>query len=235
MGLLPSTVWLIFFLQEDRQKPEPKGLILSTFLWGGLITFVTLQAQNFLNTAISAIGVVPYSPFFIFVMAGAEEFFKFLVVFLWVARRDDFDEPIDAMVYMIDAALGFATVENIASANRSVNGFELITLRFMGATLLHALSSGLVGYYWALGIKHKKNIAWSITAGLFIATILHASFNSLTLTLGPTILVTLFLLFAAFFVLSDFEKLKHPLMKASVLIPDAKSPNKTIISRGIRR
>ena len=109
---------------------------------------------------------------------------------------------------MIIAALGFATVENIASVGRATNGFEIVTLRFLGATFLHTLSSGLIGYYWALGIL-KKAVASFIAAGWFVATLLHSIFNALILIYGPTFQVTLFLIFIAFFVLGDFEKLKR--------------------------
>ncbi|MFH1759413.1 MAG: PrsW family intramembrane metalloprotease [Patescibacteria group bacterium] len=222
IGLLPAFIWLIFFLQEDRKRPEPKGLILSTFLWGGLIAFVALQAQIQFRDLIVPLGIKEFSPFSIFWLAGIEEFFKFLVVFLWVRRRKEFDEPIDAMIYMIVAALGFATIENIASVSQATAGsnLELLTLRFIGATLLHSLSSGLVGFYWARGLVKDHNLFQSIAVGLFIATILHSIFNSLVLAYGPTLIVTTFLIFVAFFVLNDFEKLKkEPLPSPSFRAP----------------
>jgi RsiW-degrading membrane proteinase PrsW (M82 family) len=208
LGLLPAIIWMAFFLQEDKKRPEPKRLIISTFLLGGAIAFVTLQFQTVFSDISTSIGVRAYSPFSIFWLAGIEEFFKFLVVFLWVSKRKDFDEPIDAMIYMIIAALGFATVENIASVARATNGFELVTLRFLGATFLHTLSSGLLGYYWAIGLL-RKTVTSFLAAGWFVATLLHSIFNALILIYGPVFQVTIFLVFVAFFVLSDFEKLKR--------------------------
>jgi len=208
LGLLPAIIWMAFFLQEDKKRPEPKRLIISTFLLGGAIAFVTLQFQTVFSDMFTSIGVRAYSPFSVFWLAGIEEFFKFLVVFLWVSKRKDFDEPIDAMIYMIIAALGFATVENIASVARATNGFELVTLRFLGATFLHTLSSGLLGYYWALGLLRKTVISF-LAAGWFVATLLHSIFNALILIYGPVYQVTIFLVFVALFVLSDFEKLKR--------------------------
>jgi RsiW-degrading membrane proteinase PrsW (M82 family) len=209
LGLLPAIVWLVFFLQEDRRRPEPRSLILSTFIWGGLVTFVVLQTQIFYSRLVLPLGIKNFSPISIFVLAGLEELLKFLVVFLWVGKRKDFDEPIDAMVYMIVASLGFATVENVASVSRSVIGFELVTLRFIGANLLHALSSGLVGYYWARGLMNN-NVGRSIAIGLFLATAIHSAFNGLVLIFGPALYVTVFLVFVGFFILHDFEKLKTP-------------------------
>lgn len=209
LGLIPSVVWLLFFLQEDRRRPEPKGLLLSTFFWGAAVTFYVLPIQIILRNLLVAAGLGELHPIFLFWLAGVEEVLKFAIVFLWVNRRKDFDEPIDAMIYMIVASLGFAAVENVATALRAPNSFELLTMRFIGATLLHGLASGLVGYYWAKGIVRGR-IWQSILIGILLATILHSIFNYLMLNFGPGIKVTSFLIFLAFFVLADFEKLKKP-------------------------
>lgn len=209
LGLIPASVWMIFFLQEDRERPEPKGLLFSTFLFGGLITLLALFLQQALLTYIIApLGLENYSPFSLFWLAAIEEILKFMVVFVWVSRRHVFDEPIDAMIYLIVAGLGFSTVENIFSVSKTMNGFELVTLRFVGATLVHSLSSGLVGYYWAQAIVHGKQLFFSIFGGLFIATLVHTLFNGLILRYGPLFQATLFIAFVAFFVLHDFERLK---------------------------
>ena len=147
-------------------------------------------------------------------MAAIEEVFKFGAVYFVIKGRKEFDEPIDAMIYLIVAALGFAAVENIASVVQS-NGFEVnigpletTALRFVGATLLHALSSGLVGYYWARSIIARSGYFAAIAAGLFWATLLHSIFNYLIIKFEPLSLATVFLIFMAVIVLVDFEKLK---------------------------
>jgi len=210
IGIVPALIWFFFFLQEDSRRPEPKGLIVSTFILGGLATFIVLQLQFLFRHFAESLGIKEYSPFSIFWLAGIEEVMKFLVVLFWISRRQEFDEPVDAMIYMIITALGFATVENIASTSRSLNGFELVTLRFIGANLLHSLSSGLVGFYWGDALLQKKSVGQSIIIGLFLATLLHGVFNGLVLAFGPALYVTIFLVFVGFFILNDFEKLKRP-------------------------
>ena len=78
LGLLPAIIWMAFFLQEDKKRPEPKRLIISTFLLGGAIAFVTLQFQTVFSDISTSIGIRAYSPFSIFWLAGIEEFFKFI-------------------------------------------------------------------------------------------------------------------------------------------------------------
>lgn len=237
LGILPSLAWLVFYLHEDYRHHRITKLILLTFVLGGLSTFAVLPVQLFLNSRLGTLGVSTYTfPYFL-LLGGIEEVVKFLVVYLFIRRTREFSlEPLHAMIYMVVAALGFAASENIASvfqAGREAilqsKVFETITLRFIGATLLHALSSGIVGYYWGrlVATKYRYSLMFrlllekrryphvffteEIMRGLLIATVLHATFNYLIIKDGPTGLAVLFLMFVAFFVLNDFEKLKQPL------------------------
>lgn len=209
LGFLPGIVWLLFFLQEDARRAEPKRLIASTFLWGGLVTFAVLPIQIAAKHFLLAGGIMDGNPFHVFALASIEEVLKFLAVFFWISGRKEFDEPIDAMVYMVVASLGFATVENVATVLRATSAPELLTLRFIGATLLHSLASGIVGYYWARGILRRR--MWEYLAwGILAASLFHAVFNYLMVVWGPSLRVTGLLVVLAFAVLRDFEELKKP-------------------------
>lgn len=209
LGFLPGITWLFFFLQEDARRAEPKRLIISTFFWGGLVTFIVLPLQIAAKHFLLAGGIVDGNTFHILVLATLEELLKFTAVYWWIKDRKEFDEPIDAMVYMVVAALGFATVENIATVLRATQGAELLTLRFIGATLLHSLASGIVGYYWARGIV-RCSVAKYVAFGLLVASVFHAIFNYLMILWGPSVRVTGLLILLAFVVLRDFEELKKP-------------------------
>jgi RsiW-degrading membrane proteinase PrsW (M82 family) len=115
---------------------------------------------------------------------------------------------------MIVAALGFATLENIGAISGISPSATLIpavlttvSLRFVGATLLHTLTSGIVGYYWALGIVRGK-VARYLILGIAVAAVLHVTFNYLILTYGDAVYSVIFLIVVGFFVLNDFEQLK---------------------------
>ncbi len=216
LGMLPGFAWLIFYLHEDIDHPEPKRLILYTFLGGAVVTVLVLGAQILIHGWLRGQGVATYSLASFLALAGIEEFFKFFVVYIVVSKRKEFDEPIDAMVYMIVAALGFATVENIGSIFQasaavypSPGPLETTALRFVGATLLHTLASGIVGYYWGKAIAKHGHYAGLVIRGLVVATLLHMIFNYLIIKTEPLVLPLIFLLFIGMFVLSDFEKLKH--------------------------
>jgi len=205
-AVLPSLAWLIFFLKEDIH-PEPKRLILYAVSLGALSTIPALlfQVGAQVLSSVFASGLLA-----VILLAFSEEFFKFFAVWLGIRRDPSFDEPIDAMIYMVAAALGFALVENLfiiggvfgsislMSASSTLN---VLMLRFVGATLLHVLASALLGFYWA-----KKRIGF----GIFMATVIHSIFNYLILIFPENSLLYagIFLIFAAFFVFQDFDKLK---------------------------
>ena len=212
-GLLPGFAWLVFYLGEETH-PEPKRLIAFTFIVGMAFGFFTVAIENIFSNWASGIGVQELSLLSLFGLAIIEESMKFIAAYFAINRNPEVTEPVDAMIYMIVAALGFATLENIGaisgispSAALVPAVLETISLRFVGATLLHTLTSGIVGYYWALGIVRGK-VARYLIPGIAVAAILHATFNYLILTYGDAIYSVIFLVVVGFFVLNDFEQLK---------------------------
>src|SRR3989344_6456087 len=178
-AILPSLAWLVFFLKEDLH-PEPKRLLFLTFAAGALSTIPALVFQIFFESTPLASALGPL--FALVVLALIEEVSKFGAAYFAIAKDENFDEPVDAMIYMIPAALGFAAIENLfiaastfgAATAASISATsQILLLRFFGATLLHVLASGLLGFYWA---KRK------ISTGLTVATVTHGIFNYLILS-----------------------------------------------------
>ena len=223
LGLIPSFTWLAFYIREDLRHPEPKWFIALAFVGGILVTFAVLPVQIVFNEQFTRFGIEKYSMSAFLILSAIEELFKFFVVYILLHKRREFDEPLHAMIYMITAALGFAASENIASLIKASEGsllnvaiLESLTLRFIGATLLHTLTSGLVGYYWGLAfirgsqrfiLEHRREF-FLILKGLLIATLLHSVFNYLIIKTGPASFAIVFVVFVAFFILGDFEKFK---------------------------
>ncbi|HEY5221240.1 MAG TPA: PrsW family glutamic-type intramembrane protease [Candidatus Paceibacterota bacterium] len=211
-GLLPGFAWLIFYLGEETH-PEPKRLIAFTFVVGMAFGFFTVAIENIFSGWASGVGIQELSLLSLFGLAAIEEVMKFCAAHFAINRSPDVTEPVDVMIYMIVAALGFATLENIgAIAGLTAQAllpavFETVSLRFVGATLLHTLTSGIVGYYWAVGMVRGK-VALHVVIGLVIAAVLHTTFNYLILTYGGAVYSVVFLIVVGFFVLADFEAIK---------------------------
>lgn len=210
LGLLPSFIWLSFFLQEDIH-PEPRRMIFFVFLGGVVAAILAFFGQYAFQIFIEKNGIGTENFFPIAFFAAIEEIFKFLVVFAIVSKSKYFDEPVDAMIYMIGAATGMAAVENVAlmlGLDFFGEKIGILVFRFLGATLLHVLSSALAGFWWAKGIIKKKTLVF-IVIGLVSATLLHALFNYFIMIFKNGIIYSIvFLVLAAFFIFYDFEKLK---------------------------
>jgi RsiW-degrading membrane proteinase PrsW (M82 family) len=213
-GLLPGFAWLIFYLGEDPH-PEPKRLIALTFFAGIAFGFFTIIVEQIFNMKMGQLGIDEFSIVSLFGLAMIEEVMKFSAAYFAVGKSPDLDEPIDRMVYMVVAALGFATLENLgAITNIPLHGavvfsavLETASLRFVGATLLHSLTSAIVGYHWAKGVVQNK-VVKGLLVGFICAATLHTIFNYLILNYGSVVYTIVFLVIVGFFVLNDFEKLK---------------------------
>lgn len=184
MGLLPSLLWLFYYLRKDCH-PEPKTILAKTFLMGIIISPIAILLQlGFVQLSLifsTNIFSQNSSSFFMWA-ALVEEVVKYSVVALIVLRDPAFDEPVDAMIYMITAALGFAAIENILVMFRIIPdganaALGIWALRATGATILHALSSALLGYFLAMSWffqDHRKKL---VIVGVSIATLFHMTFN----------------------------------------------------------
>ncbi len=184
-GLAPSLAWLAFYLRKDSH-PEPNRMIIKVFLWGMLATIPVLGIELALKFFVEILPISRDLALILYIFLGialVEEVFKFLVVRWHVYKSSALDEPVDLMLYMIIAALGFAGLENIlvlfglGDLAPVSNIATLAVFRFLGATFLHALASGLFGYFLAMGQASRKHHASSVLAGLTFATLLHGFFD----------------------------------------------------------
>lgn len=188
-GILPALVWLFYYLRKDVH-PEPRIMILKVFLWGAAITLPVFLVQLGLSALLAELKLPTFIIsilYWFLVIALTEEFFKYLVVRGEVYSSRHLDEPLDIMLYMIIAALGFAALENIfylfspadnLSFNQVLNNTFIVSfIRFIGATFLHTLCSGTLGYFLALSFYETKKRIWLFLAGLSIAAIFHGLYN----------------------------------------------------------
>ena len=217
LGFLPGMIWLFFFLREDNaQKPTPRSMIAKVYFAGILSALMALLVEILLHDFLSGVTItIPriiednVSVFLGF--AVIEEIIKFVFVYFVVRKSKFFDEPIDAMIYLITGALGFATAENfflVFSSQTAQEAFSIILLRFIGATLLHALTAAILGHHWARGIRFRIE-GRLVVEGLVLATLAHTLFNYLIFKFNDYLVYpTVFLLTLGFFVLYDFEELK---------------------------
>jgi len=189
---------------------------LKVFFYGMLIAFAAI----FLEIGFKKIS----SNLLLYLFVGGalvEEYLKYLVVKLEVLRSSELDEPIDIMLYMIIAGLGFAALENILILInyhpflQLPKTLEIIILRFLTATFLHALCSGIVGYFLAISFFNLKKQKKFLLMGLGIAIALHGSYNLSIIKIDDwkkfisPVIILIILIGAAWFVSLGFKKLKR--------------------------
>lgn len=237
-SFVPNFVWLALYLREDP-NPEPKPLLTLAFFLGMCATgialgieYVVLQAAHVMTGL--GVTVIYNAPWYMFLgVALVEEGVKFLLVRFVIARSPAFDEPIDAMMYMIVTALGFAFVENVLIIGNALlptdasvaDVLRTVMFRFIGANFLHLMASGMVGYFWARGILARSRVKF-IFLGLGSAVLIHGTFNTILMHWGGAAYVaSLALLFAfGLIFLRDLELLKQLSRSVSLTVyyPDKK-------------
>jgi len=226
-GFLPSFVWLLFYLRKDAH-PESNGMVVKMFIFGMfsalLAIFLEKGFQKGESLLVASVANISLASIF---LGGAliEEYVKYFMVKIGAFRNQELDEPCDIMLYMIIVALGFAALENIlVLSNFHPNitiaiTFEIMAWRFISATFLHALCSGLLGYFIALSFLRTNRRALYLVTGLALSTLLHGMYNWSIMSiqgLGKFIIPILILISLGCFVSYGFRKLKK--LKGTCLI-----------------
>jgi RsiW-degrading membrane proteinase PrsW (M82 family) len=177
-GMLPSIIWLWYWIKEDDIKKPPLGLVGLTFVTGMLMVVMVVPLERMMEHYFTDQASL------ITAWAACEELLK-LAAFGVIAFASNYiEEPIDFPIYCMTAALGFAAFENTMYLIRPVGVQDttvvLLTtnLRFLGSTLLHSVTSGFVGLMMGLAFFQNKFIRFgSLVVGFALAVALHSIFN----------------------------------------------------------
>ena len=186
---------------------------------------------SFFAGALSVIFVIPiqalasklFVPGFLMLLLWAfvEELAKYGVAFFVDFRKRTYDEPIDAMIYLITVALGFSAFENVLFLVRSISegGLQIslltASMRFIGASLLHVFSSAVLGGFIAMAYcKSRRAKIVYLIYGVVLASVLHTLFNFFIINnsimdgSGNVLTVFAILWVGVIFILWFFEKIK---------------------------
>ena len=180
IAIIPAIFLVRYFYLQDKNKPEPVGLIIKIFIIGILsvvpLIFIEMAVSNLLSSIDYYSNNIISSFCQAFIVAGfCEEFIKLLIVMKFAYTSVYFDETMDGIVYTIVASLGFACIENILYVIEG--GLPVALLRGVSAVPLHAVSSGIMGYFIGKSKFSKSNSRFLIVKGLIIAIFIHGSYN----------------------------------------------------------
>jgi RsiW-degrading membrane proteinase PrsW (M82 family) len=164
---------------EEKGDREPVRLVLVVFIVGMLSVFIAIPLEHL---------VQPYladnTRALMISWASIEEVVKYVAVAIIIKNNFYVNDPIDFPMYLIAGALGFAGLENILFlmnpdiVNNVGSQFLTGNLRYLGSTLLHAVSTAFVGIGIGLSFfQGWKNLFIYLLGGLFAAVTLHSMFN----------------------------------------------------------
>lgn len=177
LAIAPALLLLWYFASRDLY-PEPNRLIWLTFalgigvaapaaLIGEMLFFplAHLADEPWLASAIIAFPIV----------AVIEELSKFAVLYVFCRRWNDFDEPMDGLVYGATASLGFAAIENWSYVYDA--GFETALWRGISAVPFHGMAGAIMGYYFGLAHFLPSQRKRYFLKALAVPILLHGAYD----------------------------------------------------------
>ena len=115
--------------------------------------------------------------------AWCEELLKFIILYTIVLRRNEFNEPMDGIVYGVTISLGFATFENYDyvfhwAKEWDINPMQMAIWRSYSAVPLHGLAGCIMGFYFGkyAFTAEKKYLILS----LLVPFVVHGFYNFLS-------------------------------------------------------
>ncbi len=222
LATIPAIFWFFVFLREEKFDAIPKKLITKVFVIGALsgllaVVFEFVLVLFFPASATRAVfepdeiqklafSTAVFALIITICAAAIEELVKIYSVKWFAYDNFQFNQVVDGAVLGVSAGLGFATLENIGYflgvADKDFGTFlTVFVVRFLATTLLHALTTGIAGYYLGKAkFSTDKGVFWE---GLLAAILIHATFNILLfsgLVLGLLLNIVLLVVMLAFLI-----------------------------------
>ena len=183
MAGVPAMLWLGYFHSQDRVEPEPHRYVLGCYLLGGFVAAPTAAWLVALTgPASQGVGMHALSAerwlFAIAIVGLAQEACKFVVVRYTLYLSPEFDEPLDGIIYMSAAGIGFATYESLEYLLGSGGEIYLsaAAAQCVVTTLAHASFAGVMGF--AMGrAKFRPSSAPRKSVTLLVGLVAAAALN----------------------------------------------------------
>ncbi len=173
LAVLPALILSWYFYRKDTLRPEPKILIIKAIILGIAVTIPVYILETLISPITDGMPLFLYALVTGFgIAAPVEETSKYLIIKQVFVPSDAFDETTDGIVYTIAVSMGFALLENILYSCQAPISTAL--LRSVTAVPLHAVASGIMGYYIGAA-KFDKKV--SASTGLCYAILIHGLYD----------------------------------------------------------
>ena len=183
-AILPAAIILYYVYKRDK-FPEPPRVVLVTLFLGFGITFPLMLLIPFAEGILENLDwdIESNNFYMSFIRASfLEETMKFLILVYYCLHLDEFDEPMDALVYGVAASLGFAVFENweyvMGAADESIGyAKDVAFARAFSAVPMHALAGVFMGFFLMDAIFEKANRKLNLFLALFFPVCLHGLYD----------------------------------------------------------
>lgn len=204
--VVPVLFWAAYHYYKDRHLPEPVGHLVIAFILGVGAAWVSKGLYLFLGwfgLRYDALDLAMSSPWSLFAycvlaIGPIEELAKMLPFLLVIIRFEEFDEPMDGIVYASFIALGYSAVENLHYLE-FLTPADAIARGFAGP-MVHILFASVWGYLIGCAYLNGRHLAITAVLSLLSAALLHGIYDYITLSYPPTALPLAALLILAVWV-----------------------------------
>ena len=173
LAILPPLLIAYYVYQKDKYDKEPKSLIIKSFLFGCVAILPAIFLERIYDQSL-------FPNLFLYMFFGIaliEEGVKYFFLKNYMYKKEEFNEPMDGIVYAVMISLGFATVENISYVFKYEDqGLFVAITRMFTAIPLHAVCGVILGYFVGLA-KFSDDKRPLLFKGLFLAVLIHALYN----------------------------------------------------------
>ncbi|WP_299107843.1 PrsW family glutamic-type intramembrane protease [uncultured Winogradskyella sp.] len=178
LAIAPVFAILLYIYVQDKHEKEPRGLLISSFLLGAVVSILIVFVLYFFTGRF-----IPITDEFsvwqqfiqaFVVVALSEEFSKYVIVKYFAQPKKAFNEPYDGIIYAVMVSMGFACTENLMYVIDG--GYQTALVRAFTAVPAHATFGVLMGYYMGKA-KFSNNRLVLNLIGLLLATIFHGAYD----------------------------------------------------------
>jgi protease PrsW len=177
LAILPAIIIITWVYFKDSYEKEPSHLLVFCFLWGCISTIPAIFGQMYFKHLENPDSLASTAIFSFFVIAFTEEISKFFFLRFYAYPKDEFNEPMDGIVYAVMIGMGFATLENILYVFSGENGLMTAIGRGLTAVPAHGAFAVLMGAYVGLAkfVPEKRN--YYMFHGLALAVFFHGLYD----------------------------------------------------------
>lgn len=184
ISILPTIILLLVIYSKDSYEKEPFSLLVQLFLLGvaSIIPAVILEmiGETVWEILLGENSIAYNFVYAFFVVALAEEGFKFLFTVLRTWKNRNFNYKFDGIVYTVFVSLGFATLENILYVFQ--NGIGTGIMRAILSVPGHAIDAVFMGYFYGIAKQcsargQKERCVLNMVLSLMVAVALHGFYD----------------------------------------------------------